>query len=192
MAREEIIAAPLQLWLSPVGTAFPLISAAPAVEWELIGLSGDENYTDDGVTVELPQSIEEFIPAGTAMAVKAFRTEESIEIGVTVADMRNEVLQLALNNNAIDETTGQSEISLLRGIDVTEHALLARGRSPYEDATATDILQLQVPRVYMSAEPEITHNKGEPAGVELSFRALLPDSGAIADLRRIGSDASIT
>lgn len=191
MAREEILAHPLQLWLAPVGEAFPLIGAAPAGNWELVGISGDKNYTDDGVTVNLPQSIEKFTPAGTTLAVKAFRTEESVEIGVTVADVRNEIMQLALNGNTISETTGQSEVSLLRGLDVTEYALLARGKSPYEDATATDTGQFQCPRVYQMGEPELTYTKGEVTGVEFTFDALLPDDASLADFKVVYSDDSI-
>lgn len=191
MAREEILAGPLELYLAPVGEAFPVIGDPPAGNWELIGASGDENYTDDGVTVNLPQSIEKFTPAGTTMAVKAFRTEESVEVGVTVADVRNQVLQYALNGNSIDESTGVSEIALLRGLDVTEYALMARGKSPYEDASDTDTGQFQVPRCYMMSEPEIAYVKGEPHAVELNFDALLPESESVDDFKVVYSDDSI-
>ncbi|MFW6090043.1 MAG: hypothetical protein ACODAB_09840 [Gemmatimonadota bacterium] len=190
MAREEIIAAPLELYLAPAGESFPGIDESVDGEFELVGSSGDENYTDDGVTVGLPQSIEEFIPAGSAMAVKAFRTEEAVEITVVVADVRAEILQYALNGNSIDETTGQREVSLLRGLNVTEYALLARGASPYEDDSATNVGQFQVPRCYQSAEPEPVWNKGEPAGVELTFRSLKPDNPD--DFKVVYSDDEIT
>lgn len=186
MAREEILAGPLELWLAPVGEAFPNLGVAPVGNWELIGASGSENYTDDGVTVGLPQSIEKFTPAGSTMGVKAWRTEESVEVGATVADVRNQVLQFALNGNSIDETTGQTEVSLLRGHAVTEYALLARGQSPYE---AGGTGQFQVPRCYMMSEPEISYLKGEPHAVEFNFDALLPDTPA--DFKVVYSDASI-
>lgn len=188
MSREEILAGPLELWLAPRGEAFPALGEAPAGNWELIGESGTKNYTDDGVTLTLGQSIEKFTPAGGTLGRKAFRTEETVEIGATVADVRNEILAMALNDNAIDETTGQTQISLLRGTEVTEYALLARGQSPYE---AGGDGQFQVPACYMMSEPEVAYVKGEPAGVELTFDALDPDPAEADAFAVIYSDASI-
>lgn len=190
MSREEILAGPLTLWLAPRGEAFPLIGTAPAGNWELIGESGTKNFTDDGVTITLGQSIEKFTPAGSTFARKAFRTEESMEIGVTVADVRSEVVQKALNENALTETTGQREVSLLRGVDVHEYALLARGTSPYED-TGDNVGQFQVPAVYLMSEPEVAYVKGTPAGVELTFDTLEPDTAEEADFALIYSDATV-
>jgi hypothetical protein len=171
---QELIGAPLTLFLAPVGTPFPDFDD-PEVSfdagWVKVGLSGDKNYTDDGVTVDLAQTIETFTPAGGTLPRKAWRTMESVDITVNVADMRAEALSDALNGN--DVTTGVDfrSIPLLKGIDVTEYALLARGLSAYDGGAS----QIQVPRCYQSAEPSITFNKGEAASAELTFAALDPE-----------------
>lgn len=187
MAREEIIAGPLEIYLAPRGETFPETGADPAADWQLLGASGDENYTDDGVSLGLPQSIEEFVGAGSTMAVKAWRTEEAVEITVTVADVTIDVLRHALNDNAETEGTGQRDVSLYRGIDVNEYALLARGKSPYEDDGDG---QFQVPACYHSGEPEISYVKGEPSAVEFTFRSLMPEAAELDDFKIIYTDAS--
>ena len=189
MAREEIIAGPLEVYLAPRGESFPDVGADPTGDWEMLGQSGTENYTEDGVSLSLPQTIEEFIGAGSTMAIKAFRTEEAVEITVTVADARLATLAAALNDNDETEATGQREMSLYRGSEVTELALLARGKSPYEDDGDG---QFQVPACYHSGEPEIQYVKGEPSAVELTFRSLLPESDEMDDFKIIYSDASAT
>lgn len=192
MSAEEIIGAPLTLWLAPIGTAFPAFDddeSAFDAAWVKVGESGDKNYTDDGVAVNLAQTIETFTGAGGTLPRKAWRTEESCDITVNLADMRLEMLTFALNDNDVteDATAGTREIPLLRGVDVTEYALVARGLSAYN---GDEVSQIQIPRCYQSAEPEITHNKGEAASAELTFAALDPEDDA-ANFVWIHSDSSL-
>lgn len=177
MAAEEIIAGPLTLWVAPVGTAFPTIATAEAAfdaAWEKIGTSGTRNYDDDGVTLNMAETVEEWIPAGGTLPRMAIRTEEQCEFTVKVADMTIQQLKRALNGNTVTEDGGAdtTEISLYRGLDITDYALLCRGKSPYD---AAGIAQWQVPRCYQSSEPEIEFVKGNPASYELTFRALDPE-----------------
>lgn len=178
--REEILAAPLELYLAPVGEAFPGIDAVPAGNWDLIGASGDKNYNDDGVSLTLEQTIEPYTPVGATMPVKAFRTEEGIVISVTVSDLRPEVVSLAVNDNTVTDSGGEATVQLLRGVDVTEYALLARGKSPIDEGENG---QFEVPRVYVSSSPELVYQKGEPTAIELEFMALDPDDATELVLR---------
>src|SRR3546814_2889434 len=59
MEPYEILAGPLTIWLSPVGTAFPLIDAEPGAEWKLMGTRGTRNMSNDGVTVQLNQTVKD-------------------------------------------------------------------------------------------------------------------------------------
>lgn len=176
MHEYELISTPLEVFLAPVGTAFPDPDQAPAGPWELLGKLGDKSYTDDGVTVSLPQTLETFTPAGGTMARKAWRTEEGIVVGTTVADVRAEVLSKALNDNEITEAGGTVSLPLLRGINVTEYALLARGQSPVDGEGKA---QFQLPKCYNSSEPEVVFSKeGTPAAVAFEFSALDPGDDA--------------
>lgn len=176
MSRNELIAAPLTVWLAPAGTTFPAIDAVPNGAWERLGKLGDENYTADGVSVQLPQTLEGFTPAGATMPAKMWRTESGVIVGVTVADVRPEVMTYALNGNTVTDESGAFSVSLLRDVDVTEYALLARGQSPYDN---TQIGQFQVPRCVVDGEPEIVFTKGgDPAAIEFEFTALDPYDAA--------------
>lgn len=189
MAREEILVGPLDLYLAPRGEPFPDVGTDPtAGNFVLLGASGTENQDEDGVSVSLPQSIETFVGGGNTMPIKAWRTEEGLEISVTIADLTIDTVKVALNGNDEVESTGQREISLFRGIDVTEYALLATGKSPYEDDGDG---QFQVPAVITDGEPEITYSKGGVSALEFNFVSLLPEGAEMDDFLLVYTDASV-
>lgn len=174
MTPYEIIAVPLELWVAPVGTTFPLIDAAPGVGWTKLGTSGRMNYFEDGVTVSLPQTLEAWRSAGHTGPRKFFRTEEDLMISVKLADMTLENFSIAMNYNAVTDTpaggeAGFRKIGLSRGFTVNERALLARGPSPYDEAL---YMQFQIWKAVSDGSPEMAFTKGgEPAGYEINFKA---------------------
>lgn len=188
MTPYEIVAGPFTLWLAPVGTAFPLIDAAPAVAWVKVGTGGDKNYSEDGVTVAHSQSIEQARPAGTVGPVKAWRTEEDLMISLTLWDITLEQYATALNAAAVtttaagEGTAGFKKLGLSQGQEVATYALLARGISPYGDSYAA---QYEVPRCYQSGNAEPAYLKGTPAGLDLEFTAL-EDANAASASERFG------
>lgn len=180
MAREEILVGPLELYLAPRGEEFPAPESQPSGNWQLLAKSGIENQDEDGVTVSFPQSIETFIGGGNTMPIKAWRTEEGVEIAVSIADLTLDVLGVALNSNEETEDSGTVEMSLYRGIQVAEHALLARGASPYDPA---GVGQFQVPACITSGEPEITYSKTGVSAVAFNFQALKPEGDEMDDFK---------
>ena len=78
MQPYEIVAAPVTLWLAPVGTTFPLVNAQPAGTWIKVGTQGDKNYSGEGVTAAHSRTFQKARPAGTTGAVKAFLDEENL------------------------------------------------------------------------------------------------------------------
>lgn len=177
----EIIAAPYSVWWAPVATAFPDVDTAPAVAWSLVGTSGPLNITDDGVTVEMPQTIEKVRALGDSGTRKVFRIEEDMIIKMMVFDMSIEALQQALNGNAITTTAaasgtpGTKKIGLSRGFDVNTVALLVRGPSPYMSDGA---LQLEIPRAAQSGSSAVQLNRKAPAALSLEWTALVNPSAA--------------
>ena len=188
MEPYEIVAGPLELYLAPVGTAFPAIDAAPGAGWTKVGTNGDRNYSDDGVSVTHSQTLQKVRPAGAVGAVKTFRTEEDLSFTVTLWDMTLEAYQLALGGVAPETvaagvgTAGTKTIGLSRGETVKAYALLARGVSAYDDAMPA---QYEVPRCYQSGNPNPVHRKGVPAGLALTFEAL-EDLEAASEDERFG------
>ena len=175
MQPYEIIGAPLTLWLAPVGTAFPLIDAAPAVAWVKVGTNGDRNYSGDGVTVANARTFQKARPAGATGPVKAFLDEEDLMVRLTLWDLTLEQYQLTLSSNQLtttaagEGTAGFKTIGLSHGFKVKEFSLLARGLSPYDENMAA---QYEVPRCYQSGAPETVFRKAQPAGLALEFTAL--------------------
>lgn len=177
MTPFEIIGAPLTLWVAPVGTAFPTISAAPGVGWTRVGSNGDRSYENGGVTTTHAKTYSKVRTAGASGPIKAFLEEEDLMFGVTLLDLTLEQYQLALNGNTVTTVapaTGQpgtKRIGLSEDVGVTrEYALLARGLSPYNEALA---MQYCIPRCFQSGAPAPVFRKGGTgAGLALQFEAL--------------------
>jgi hypothetical protein len=183
----EIVAAPFTGYWAPVGEAFPLIDVAPAGNWVKIGTSGDRNYSGEGVTVALGQTLEPVRPLGSTGPRKMLRIEESMMVRFTLWDSLLEQWRLALNQNAVattaagSGTAGFKKLGLYRGLDVEQIALLVRGDvSPYG---ATWKSQYQVPVCVQSGSPEPVYAKGAPAGLALEFTVLEDPSAATVDER---------
>lgn len=171
-APYEIIAAPLTVYLAPVGTAFPLTNAAPAGTWFKLGTNGSKNYDAKGVTVTHDDTIGSFTPAGGTAKRKVFRTDESMMIEFDLADLTIEQYAKILNDATVTVTAGPpatKDINLLQGLAVTTFALLARGVSPVNDALP---LQYQVPIVYASSKPKPVYTKSAAALLNCQFEAL--------------------
>lgn len=187
MLPYEILAAPFTAWWAPVGTAFPLIGAAPAVDWIKIGTSGDRSETEEGVTVAHSQEINLVRTAGATGPVKAFRTQEGLVISFALLDVTLEQYKLALNSNAIGTTAagvgtaGFKALKLYQGLEVEAMALLLRGEaSAYGDGYRS---QYEVPVCFQSGSPEPVFTKGDPASLALEFTALEDPNAASPDLR---------
>ncbi len=183
----EIVAQPFTLYLSPVGTAFPDVDTVPPGPWVKIGTSGDLNYSEEGVTVSHPQTVELWRALGSTGPRKAFRTEEELRITMQLADLTLEQYKLALNDNTVTTvgagagTPGYKKVGLSRGLEVKQWALLVRGgQSPYGDTWAT---QFEIPVAVEAAEPEVVFVKGEPALLQLEFVALENPDAATVDER---------
>ncbi|MBV2147885.1 hypothetical protein KRZ98_06220 [Sphingobium sp. AS12] len=188
MQPFEIIGAPLTLWLAPVATAFPLISADPSGSWIKVGTNGDKNQSGEGVTVTHGYTFQEVKPGGTTGPVKAFLDEENLSFGLTLWDLSLEQYQLALAGTAPSTTAagvgtaGYKKIGLSHSSTVKEYALLARGVSPYGDGWS---MQYEVPRCYQSGSPSPVYRKAQPSGLALRWTAL-EDMGASSAEERFG------
>lgn len=182
----EVVAAPFEIWIAPVGESFPNIEDAPVGNWVKIGTSGNRSITEDGVTVSHPQTNEEFRSLGSTGPIKAFRTEESLIITFTIADITLENYKHALNQNTVTDTpvggnAGFRDIDIYLGLTLDQRALLVRGLNASPYLANTDI-QYQVPVVYENGSPEIVSQKGTPIGLALEYIAIEdPNASTSAD-----------
>lgn len=180
----EVIAAPYTLWFANVGTAFPALNAAPGGGWTKVGTSGDLNYDDGaGVTIQHAQTTVKWRATGDAGCRKMFRTEEDQIVKLKLIDVTLEQYALALNHNTVTTvaagsgTVGYKHIGLSRGFTVATKALLIRGTaSPYG---ADYIGQYEIPVATQTGSPTVMlTKKGEPAGLDLEWHALVDPSAA--------------
>jgi hypothetical protein len=189
-APFEILTGPLNIWTGPVGEAFTDVDTTPAGNWVLLGTSGDSNYSEDGVSINNPQVVELFRMLGGTGPVKASRSEEDLMTTVTMHDLTLEQWAVAMNGNAVVDTPAASgtpgirTLNSYKGKEVTQYALLVRGKSPYDDVNWN--LQLQIPVVAVTSSPNPIFVKGVPAGLEIEFTAI-EDPNAASEALRFGS-----
>lgn len=179
---EVIAAAPIALYTHAADTAKPSLDLAAAAVvsagWSKVGVSGDLSYDDGaGVSIEHPQNVVKWRALGDSGSRKVFRQDEDCMVKVKVVDLRLETYALALNGNTITETAsgvgtvGYKKIGLSRGLSVNTKALLIRLLiSPYG---ADWIGQYYFPRVALVGTPTVQFLKTTPAGLELTFDALV-------------------
>lgn len=182
----EILAYPFTAYIAPVGTAFPLVDASPAVDWILIGTSGNLNYDDgEGVKISHSQDMFKFRALGDAGVRKIFRTAEDLMISLKLVDVTLEQYKFAINSNTMTTVAaggeaGYKKIGLSRGFSVATMALLLRGPSPYGDLMT---MQYEVPRAAQGGNPEVTYVKSSAAGLELQWDALVDPNATSTDER---------
>lgn len=175
-APFEVIAAPMTIYLAPVGTAFPDVGATPSGSWTLLGTNGSFNYADDGIKVSHEQTIVEFVPVGSTAAVKAFRTAETQKWSLTLVDVSAAHYAKILNNATVTTTSnggglaGSLNFELYQDYNVNNFACVLRG----SDSAAGNNFntQYQLPKMYQSANPEPVWKKGDPVGLAIEWTAL--------------------
>lgn len=184
-APFEIIGAPYEIWVAPVGTAMPALDATPSGSWTKLGTSGSKNYDDDGVTVDLDQKFEGFRGAGSTVQRKVWRVEEDMSISVKLVDMTAAQVAKVLNDVSVTTVApgptqaGESNFSLYGGVNVATLAVIARGISP---ANELYVAQFEMDSAFQEGTPSIQLTKGKPAMLDVKFTAL-DASGNGADRR---------
>jgi len=180
---REIVVGPLEIWLAAAVEAEDDVDATPAGNWGKVGTSGDENYTEDGVTVTHSQTIQEHRAVGATGPLKATRTEESLMIAFTLMDLSIAQLTKLLNNTTKSAGANYDYIGVRRGPDITVLSAIARGTGLSPSGAYN--IQLYVPRCYQSGDLSPVFNKGTPAGCSAAFSALEYQSAA-TDEQRFG------
>lgn len=185
-APFEIVAAPYEIYVAPVGESFPAITAEPpGGNWGLLGTLGDTNYSEDGVSVQHTETVEDFRSLGSTGPVKSFRTEEDLLVSFMLHDLTLEEYARALNFGTVATDSNDKTLAMYQGQEVAYRALLVRGNGagPYG---AGYNMQYEIPRVREDSAPEVIFKKGDPAGLALVFRAMI-DLNAATDGARFGN-----
>jgi hypothetical protein len=171
-APHEVVAAPLTIYLADVGTAFPAVTlpeASFAVGWEKLGVNGDNNYGDAGVTVSHSEDVEDFTPAGSTMPVKRFRTGEAVEFSFDLVDVSPDTYAKVMNDASVTTSGGAKYFDMFRGDQVNSFAILGRGMSAIDNAGNA---QYEISKGFVSVNGDVVWNKGTPASLPVTILAV--------------------
>ena len=162
-----------ELWVAPIGTAFPDVNATPSTSWTNLG------DTRDGVKFTKTQKVNKIRHDQRTGGVKAVRSEEDAQIETKLPEVTLEnlarVLGTAVTTVAAGVgTIGTKTIGLHQGSTVTEYAILLRGDSPYGAYPA----QYQIPRGYFEGDLslEMTNEDEQVIGVTITVLEDLSES----------------
>lgn len=189
-APYELIAAPFSVYIAPVGEPFPALDDdPPGGDWALLGASGHQSITHEGVMVahESAYTSAPFVLPGATAPSRMARTSENLTVSFVLADLTAETYAKALNGSTVTDTApgvgtaGYCSVSLLNASSVQEFALLIRGEvTPY---LAEGRSQYELPRVMQTAPPMPLFVKQEPAGLLFRFRALRDETLGFGSLQ---------
>lgn len=170
----EVMGAPHEVLIGPVGEARPALNANPGINWELVGKNGNRSYAEEGVRVNSPAAYNYFRGYASAAPLKAFRSEEDVIVAVTLADLTLESLVYAFNKIPTDigDVGVTRTIGLSRGLGVKTFSLLVRGPSPYMD---DGVAQFWLPSVCNVSSVELALRRDNGTIYPLEFRAIWYD-----------------
>jgi hypothetical protein len=201
-AFAEVIGNPYEIWVAPVGTAFPDVDEVPDdidPLWAQFGVNGIDNQGDGGVTVTIGGgNVNKFTPAGRVLPVKGWRTEQNLMVAFSVVDTTVENLARILDDAAVTTTApaagvpGKKSVSLELPIELEYVALLARGLSPYDDGSGEMIAQYLFTRVSQEGDIAPVYQKGTPAELACEFAVYGDVEGEDPALYEAQTDAATT
>ena len=178
-APYQIIAGPADVYVAPVGTAFPAVNVTPSGAWVALG------QTEGGVTVRHSQDLTFITTDQHTENVKAIRTAEGLQVEFSLAELTLENYIHVLNEVTVTSAAGPpatKTVKLFKGVDVAQKSLLVKGPSPYGNFYQ----QYQVPVVVADGEPEVQFVKDDKSVLACTWTAL-GDPNAATPADRFGS-----
>ncbi|PKN98007.1 MAG: hypothetical protein CVU42_13875 [Chloroflexi bacterium HGW-Chloroflexi-4] len=183
MQPYELITGVGRLYIAPVGTAFPDLDDTPGAAWR------DMGPTEDGVSVNLDQKIDEHRVDQETGPIEATRSEENLTIETTLPSATLENLADVLGGTVEDTAPGAGligtrEVPLYRGKTVKKFSLLFRGEtaSSYGEGMPG---QYEIPRGYFGGTTGLKDTKDGHRAIGVEFHALV-DPSASSDGEKFG------
>jgi hypothetical protein len=177
----EVVNPLYTLYWAAVGAAPPLPWETPGEGYTKIGTGGTLNYGEEGVQIELPQSVNPFRSLGSAAVRKNFRDTEDVKVRITLVDMTIEQWHLAFNRNTITPTAAAGagtyaykSIGGSRGFELDTLQLILRANvTPY---AAEGFSQYIFWRAQQTGSPSKVSVRGTPVGIQLEWSILVDET----------------
>lgn len=167
-APYEVIVGPAEVYVAPVGEAFPDVDTAPGGNWDLVGTLGSENYAESGVLVRSPRNTNPINVLGSTVPRKHVITTTGLEIEFDVIDASAEQVTLGYGVDPADIVDDAAGVGTpgTRSFDIPtspipfQRAVLVRiDQSPYGEGLKS---QLQIPAANQLGNAEGGFTKGDP------------------------------
>ena len=179
------------MWSAPTGSAVSDLSVEPSAPWVLVGTRGGSSISEDGIEINLTETIESQRNLASTGVENLFRPEQDLLISVGLLDLSVETFADAMGGQTpvtvlpTNTTAGYVETQLLRpglgnDFEVNLRAFLLRTPSPYGDDM---VAQFWVPRGYASLSGSIHYQKGEAAELEIEILAVLDSTDGYGTYR---------
>ena len=179
------------MWSAPTGSAVSDLSVEPSAPWVLVGTRGGSSISEDGIEINLTETIESQRNLASTGVENLFRPEQDLLISVGLLDLSVETFADAMGGQTpvtvlpTNTTAGYVETQLLRpglgnDFEVNLRAFLLRTPSPYGDDM---VAQFWVPRGYASLSGSIHYQKGEAAELEIEILAVLDSTDGYGHYR---------
>lgn len=111
---NQVVFGPAEFYIAPVGTAFPDIDIVVPAPWTKIGVAGNKDITDDGITVRGAVADARFRGLAGVTIRKMSLTSRDFEVSFKHADLSPEALAaaygIAETDIEDDETAGGTNI----------------------------------------------------------------------------------
>ncbi len=183
----EILVGPASIWVAPVGTAFPDVDAAPAVDWVSLG------KTDGGVTVTHMRETAEHMVDQSAMPQKMTLTSRRESIKFKIAEITPETYATVIDDATVTTVPAASGVAGEKSFPLGANslpcmALLLRGPSPVMDA----YMQYEYAVVHPTGDVELAFTKDGKTVLPVEFRAMEdPDNAGQFGTCRIQTAAAL-
>jgi len=173
------ISGPLEVWVAPVGEAFPDLADAPAGNWVKLGTAGSKDIAEDGVRVRSEQESEAIRGLGGTGPIAILRPAEDVFVEFDLQDATATMIAYALDGDASRVTdtaagvgtAGNLHQPIMRGLTVNEQALLLK-KDPGSSALAAGAMQYEIPRCAQVGNIEEAYVKNALVMVGFSFQVI--------------------
>lgn len=111
-APFEMVSGPLTIYTATEGTAAPTIEIAPPTPtWTLLGANGDKSISDDGLTINFEEEINDQMVLGSTVAQKAFRVSEGVMFDFTLFDLTAEMFAIAMSGLPVTDVPAGTRVA---------------------------------------------------------------------------------
>lgn len=186
---NNIMVGVADIWLGPTDEAWPDVDDTPAGNWELLGTTGNEEYSEDGVHLQFTRQHVKHFTLGSTHPKKASITREELMVSLTLLDMDPDELSKAFNHNTVSSVAagaaagGYDWHGLSLNLTPTEKRMLIR--MAYSPLLTGGNSQFELERVYAVGDYDMAFTKDGMVGAAMEFHCL-EDPDASTDAERFG------